>query len=251
MDTTQKAMKNKMKSYTLMILIIVIAFLLSLNTTRIFTLDELSLFLTVVGLIYGLIAAFTISNAWERFSSIRDAISEETYALTSAYIYSKQLSDKKVARDLKQRIIEYCKEVPTVEWHDYWHSEKTHKKFRGIIEAVSKIKFKTVKDSNLFDEITTEMEDAARSRNKQLILAQSRISKLQWILNIFLSVILVIGLTLAEIPGTTLSMFVTGSMITAILMILIVVYELDGMKVAEEEVSNEPYFSIIKILQNE
>jgi hypothetical protein len=237
------------KAYLFIVLIVIFAFLLSLNRFRLFTLDELSLLLTVIGLIYGLIVAFTIGNAWERFSGIRDAIAEETYALTSMYFYSKQLSDKESTKLIKSRIINYCKEVPTIEWHEYWNSEKTHKKFRDILETISKIKFKVEKDSNLFDEITTDMEDAARSRNKQLVLAQSRISKLQWVLNIFLSAVLVAGLTLVSIPNPALSVFITVLIIVSVLLILVVLYELDSMRMAEEEVSNQPYYKVVEIIE--
>lgn len=237
------------RAYSYMILAVIIAFLLSLNTIKVFSLEELSLFLTVIGLIYGLIAAFTIDNAWERFSKIRDAIAEETYALTSVYIYAKQLSDRQAFRWLRNKILSYCKDVPEIEWHEYWKSDKTHKKFRDIISIASRAKFKVEKDSNLFDEITTDLEDASRARASQLVLAQTRISKVQWTLNIFLSGILVTGLVLLNMPSRLLSIFVIATMVAAIIMILLVIYELDSMKYAEEEVSNEPYREVVKYIE--
>lgn len=240
-----------MKSYHYLALAVVIAFLVSLNTFKIFSIEETSLFLTVIGLIYGLISAFTISNAWERFGGIRDAIAEETYALTSIYFYSKQLSDRNSFKKLRSALIDYGKEVPLVEWHEYWASEKTHKKFRDILEIISKIKFKVEKDSNLFDEIATDMEDAARARNNQLVLSQTRIPRLQWVLNIFLSVILIAGLVLVAIPNQSLAFFITGSMVASVLMILFVIYDLDSMKMAENEVSIAPYVSLVKMIEQD
>jgi hypothetical protein len=119
-----------MRPYVFMIIIVLFSFLLSLNTVKVFSLEELSLFLTVIGLIYGLISAFTINNAWERFSKIRDAISDEIYALTSVYVYSKELSDKKGFNTIKHKIIEYCREVPTIEWNEYWESKKNAQKIQ-------------------------------------------------------------------------------------------------------------------------
>ena len=118
-----------MKAVNYMALALIVAFMLSFNVFRIFSLEEMSLFLTVIGLIYGLIAAFTITNAWERFSKIRDAIAEETDALVDIYFYTKQLSDKTSFHKIRQGILEYCKEVPTVSWEEYWSSTSTHKKF--------------------------------------------------------------------------------------------------------------------------
>ncbi len=241
----------KAHSYIYLVVVVLFSFLLSLNSIKLFSLDEISLFLTVIGLIYGLIAAFTISNAWQRFSAIRDAISEEVYALMSMYIYAQEFSDKTTFGRLKSKLIEYCMEVPEIEWHEYWRSDKTHKKFRDMIRIVAKVKIKNIKDEHLFDEITTELEDAARARSMQLVLSQNRTSKIQWLLNIFLSAIIVMGLVFTSLPNSALSMFVITAMIASVLMILVVLYELDSMKVAEEEVSNEPYKQVVRVIKTE
>lgn len=46
-------------------------------------------------------------------------------------------------------------------------------------------------------------------------------------------------------------MFVITAMIASVLMILVVLYELDSMKVAEEEVSNEPYRQVVRVIKTE
>ncbi len=65
-------------------------------------------------------------------------------------------------------------------------------------------------------------------------------------LNLFLSASLVAGLLLMNTENRILYAFTTTIMIAAVFMILIVIYELDTMKVAEDEVSNEPYWQIIQ-----
>lgn len=240
-----------MRTYSYMCLAVIFSFLLSLNTIKLVSLDETSLFLTVIGLIYGLIAAFTINNAWERFSAIRDGISKEVYSLISIYTYTKELSDKSSFRKFKEKLLDYCKDVPTIEWVDYWNSEPTHQKFRDLIRIVAQVKIKTIKDELLFNEITTELGNAARVRIKQIVLSQTRISSLQWILNIFLSSILIVGLVFTAIPNYWMSIFIISTMVTAILMIFIVLYELDSMKMNKEDVSNEPHRQVIRIIESE
>lgn len=237
-----------MRVISYLIVIIIFAFVLSLNTIRVFSLEEMSLFLTVIGLIYGLVAAFTINNAWDRFSKIRDGISVETDSLKIVYLLSKNIGDKISFRKIKEAILEYCKDVPEIEWKDYWKSDATHEKFMKIIETVSNINIKNERDSNLFDHILEESRQACESRNQQLILAQTRISKIQWVLNIFLSAILVVGLVFISVPQYSLSIFITTAMIASVIMMLLVIYELDSMKVAEEEVSNEPYRDVVKFI---
>jgi ABC-type multidrug transport system fused ATPase/permease subunit len=240
-----------MRSYIYMILAVLFAFLLSLNTIKVFSLEEVSLFLTVIGLIYGLISAFTINNAWERFSKIRDSIAIETNSLMSMYIFSRELSDKKSSENLKKTLIEYCEDVPTIEWHNYWKSEKTHEKFRSLLKIVAKIKLKDQKDVELFDEVGEELRTAASARNEQLVLAQTRTSKIQWILNIFLSFILIIGLIFMSSANTILSIFIVTAMTASIFMIFVVLYELDSLKISEDEVSNEPYREIVRIIRSD
>lgn len=240
----------KVKNYGLIFIIILFSFILSLNTFKVFSMDELSLFLTVIGLLYGLISAFTITNSWERFSKVRDFIAEETSSLMNAYLLAKTLSDKKHIEDFKIKIINYGKEVPTIEWKDYWGSEKTHKKFRDIVTSYAEFEIATSKDAVIYQCVGDEVKAASKTRTAQLVLSQTKISRLQWLLNIFLSGILLIGIIFLNIPTNAASSFIITSMLSAIIMILMVIYELDSMKIAEEEVSNRPYYALTELLEN-
>jgi hypothetical protein len=238
------------KNYAYMTLAVLFAFLLSFNSLNVFSLDEMSFFITVVGLIYGLIAAFTINNAWERFSKIRDAVGQEMNGLSTMYLYAKELSDKKSFERLQSAIIAYCDRVPQIDWSKYWKNEQTHEMFRQIIVIVSQMKIKSVKDTELFDEVSEELRSASIARNTQLILAQTKLSAMQWVLNAFLSLILIAGLVLLSLPNYMLAMFITTSMVSAIIMILLVIYELDSMGFAERDVSCEPYARVIRIVSD-
>ena len=237
-----------MKSIYYLILIVGFSFLISLNTYRFFSIGEMSIFLTVIGLIYGLIAAFSISNSWERFSRIRDAISEETASLKTIYIYSKYLTDKLAFSGIRKKILAYCSEVPKIEWKEYFDSQKTHQKFEDLIHLVAGIKIKDEKDTELFGAICEELRYASSSRNLQLIISQTKISKTQWLLNIFLSLILIIGLAFLSIPNYSLSIFVVASMISSIIFILIVIYEMDSLKIADTEVYISPYIEVVNLI---
>lgn len=230
------------------LIIVIISTGLTLFTTKVFSLEELSLFLTVIGLIYGLIAAFTINNAWERYSKIRDAIAEETSSLLSLYYYMKQLSDKKSVQQFCDDLIIYCNAVPNVEWDDYWKAESVHEKFRKIQQIVAGAKLKTAKENTIFQSITNELGEATGARTTQLVLAQTKITRLQWILNIFLSVILLVGLALLKMPTANLTPIIIGAMICAIMLIMLVIYEIDALRINDKEVFIEPYFQLVRII---
>ena len=230
------------------ILIVVISIAIPAITTKAFSLEELSLFLTVIWLIYGLIAAFTINNARERYSKIRDAISWETSSLLALYYYMKQLSDKKSFRQFCEELLIYCNAVPNVEWSDYWQAENVHSTFRNIQQIVAATKLKTQKENTLFQPIIWELGEIAGFRTDQLVLSQTRITKLQWILNIFLSIILLVGLALLQMPTVRFAVFVIATMMAAIMLIILVIYEIDSLKINDKEVFIDPYYQLINVI---
>jgi len=209
------------------------------------------LFLTVIGLIYGLLAAFSISNAWEKFSKIRDAISEETASLKAIYIYSKYLSDNASFNKIRETILAYCTDVPKIEWKEYFNSQKTHKEFEDLINRVAAIEIKDTKDGKLFSDISGELRGAISSRNTQLILSQTKISNIQWTLNIFLSLILIAGLTFLSMPNYSLFIFVIASMIASIIFILVVIHEMDALEIADSEVYVAPYEEVVRLIRED
>jgi uncharacterized membrane protein YbhN (UPF0104 family) len=209
------------------------------------------LFLTVIGLIYGLMSAFSINNAWEKFSKIRDAISDETASLKAIYIYSKYLSDKVAFNKIRKTILAYCSDVPRIEWAEYFNSKKTHEEFEKLINSVAGIEIKDTKDGKLFSDISGELRDAIASRNTQLIMSQTKISSLQWTLNIFLSLILIMGLTFIATPNYSTFIFVIASMIASIIFILVVIHEMDSLKIADSEVYVSPYEEVVRLIKRD
>lgn len=159
------------------------------------------------------------------------------------------MSDKFSVKKLRQKAIEYCKEVPKIDWPDYWNSEKTHQKFRDMIEIVAGMKLKGAKDVELFDDVSEELRIASTARNMQLILSRTRLSKFQWALNIFLSIILIIGLTFLNVPDYITAIASSMLMTIAIIFILFVIYELDTLRTSDNEVSIDPWIKVAKFIE--
>jgi ABC-type multidrug transport system fused ATPase/permease subunit len=204
--------------------------------------------LTVIGLIYGLMTAFAISNAWEKFSKIRDAISCETGSLKAIFIYSKYLSDKDTSNRIKKIILDYCTLVPKIEWKEYFNARETHNLFESLIDTIASIKFQDEKDSELFSEMTDELRETIASRDTQVVISQTRIPATQWLLDIFLSLIMIIGLAFLSMNNYFLSVFVVASMVSSVIFILYVVYEMDSLKIADKEVYVNPYNEVVNLI---
>lgn len=237
-----------MKVFNYLIIIILISFLVSFNAVRVFPVNEMSLFLTVVGLIYGLIAAFTINNTWERFSKIRDAISEETSSLLNLYVILKKMGDKSLLGRFSRTVKEYCNEVVQIEWKDYWSSEQTHKKFMELFDIIGEAKLKTTKHEVLYQQCYEELREASTARTQQLVLAQTKLSVVHWVLILFLSAVLVVSIVFMSLPLGFMTIFISTCMMASVGLILLVIYELDSMKTAEKEVSVDPYTNLAKKL---
>ena len=80
------------------------------------------------------------------------------------------------------------------------------------------------------------------------MLAQTRITRLQWILNIFLSAILLIGLALLQMPTANLTPIIIAAMMAAIMLIMLVIYEIDALGINDKEVFIEPYYQLVRII---
>lgn len=240
-----------MRQISYVVIVILVAFVLSLNVFRFFTFGQLDIFMTVIGLAYGLIAAFTINNTWERYGKIRDAIAEETASLVDMYNILKGFSDKDFLEKVRKEIIYYCQFDIESEWGDGEADKKSYSKFQDIFNLVMKSEVKTDKEEILFEKCIDELRDVSSSRTKQDVLSQTKLSKLQWILLLFLSLILVISVILLEMPIEATTIFISTSIITAVVLIILVIYELNSLKMAEKEFSVKPFEEVIRKTNSE
>ena len=93
------------------------------------------------------------------------------------------------------------------------------------------------------------MLELKNPRDEQIILTKDRLPKIQWVLEVFLSMILIIILTIVVLPDGAVSTVVEFLMLSAILLTLVVIYELDSMNDFEDEISNEPYRKLIALIE--
>jgi len=71
----------------------------------------------VIGAFYGLLLAFVIVAAWERFDRADEKVQDEAMALTSLYRLSKAFPDP-LSHNLQQAIRRYTEHAINVEWPD-------------------------------------------------------------------------------------------------------------------------------------
>jgi hypothetical protein len=237
-----------MRTFLYTALAVILTIVLALNPMKVFNLGDAGLFIIIIALIYGLVSAFTISQAWERFTKIRDAVTQEMNSLVTMHIYAKQMSDTASVKQLQDGVIGYCDMVPQVDWHQYWKAEETHKRFRSLFEVLAKMKLKNAKDVELFNEVSHELRSASHARDTQMLMAQTRISSAQWGFNLFLSGVLIMTMVLLAMPSYWVSVVLVAIVIVSVITILFLIHELDSMSFAEREIACEPYANVMRIV---
>ena len=240
-----------MNTHMLVILAIGLSIILALNPIKLISLTDASLFFTVIGVTYGVMSAFAINDVDKALDQLRDSFGHEVSALKAIYLLSKNLSDNKTIKKIKASTIEYCRDTIALELTAYSNAAKAHLKFHSLLGLIASLKIKNNRDKVLFNSIVEEAKTASKARDEQLILARDRLPKIQWVLELFLSLLLIIILTVVSIPQTTMAEVITFFMMLAILLTLIVIYELDSMRDFEDEISNEPYRKLIAVIEKD
>ncbi len=245
---TKKKKSNKYASYLLIPVVAIIVFALTMRIKGVFTIEELDIFLTVVGLLYGLIGAFAISNSWERFNILRLNIGEETSAFKNIFLMSQALTDQSIVSKLSRRIKTYCEEIIETDFNDYPTTESLHEKFRKVFRTIDHIEPKNDKDLRLFDNILGAMRNASKSRIHQLVAIQDRMSHFRWMLIYMLSGVLVAGFMLIEGQHRVIDSLTVTAITVIVLLLLYLIRELNDLSFEFEGITRTPYQKIIELL---
>jgi hypothetical protein len=212
-----------------------------------YSINEVTLYLTVVGLIYGLMAAFAIGVAWNRYMKITEGLHEELTSTFNMYLMMKHSSDKKTAKAIIRQLLDYAESARKISWNDYFGAEKVHAKFRKLFEIISKTKVRTSADEELFAASLDELRDASTARNVQLTLSHTPLSVALWGLLVLLSGSIVIGIFFVAFDNPVLGVLTKVVMSTAVFAMLIVLRQIDTLQLAAKELHEEPINQIIEL----
>ena len=139
---------------------------------------SISAYVTAVGTLYGILAAFTIVVVWTQFNETISAISAETTDLADLYRYVSYLNDQPAIDRFRASISAYSAAVAADEWSMMASSQRSpaaQAAFEGIYRAVTSIKLDDDRDEAAWSHIMRKFEDVTDSRNKRLEVAGSRI----------------------------------------------------------------------------
>ncbi len=232
------------------VIIIIIGVVLAFNPFKMFASADATSLFAVVGIIYGVIAAFFITAASDRLDNMRRGISEEVNSLIALSIVARRISDKNFfTKKLLPAISFFCKEVIALGSH--WDDERVYIALRKLTNAVADAPLKTAKDSSLFDSLESEARVLSSARQMQKLLLESRTSISEWILIVFFSAFLLFLVNAVGLSTVYLATILPsiGTNI-AILLIPLVLYKIDFLDINEEKISKKPYELVLDIVNS-
>ena len=205
--------------------LVLIALRFAFDTQDLFLADvgSISAYVTAVGTLYGILAAFTIVVVWGQFNETTTAITEETTDLADLYRYVTYLDDESATNQFREAIADYAEAVATNEWSKMATGERSPRAqdaFEGVYRAVAAVKLDSVRDEAAWNHIIRKFEDVSDSRNKRLDVAGSRMPSVIRQLFYGVSVALVAGFFMLAFRNDFLA--IAATLLTTGLVVLVI-----------------------------
>lgn len=202
--------------------------------------------LTVIGILFGVILGFFITDLWTRFDQIRQNIGEEVSGWTTLFGFSRILANAKRYRkwtdDQRELIDKYIIKVLNVEWIDY---NKSDKEFSTVFKHMESIANpKTNKETETYTNMLVVLNEISSSREKITVLSKDKLTRFEWIVIISLSITLLVTLFYLKTPEIV-SIIFTGFLSSVVIIMLLILSDLSYLRFGESTVSYESYESVL------
>ena len=211
--------------------------------------EEINTILGIVGLLFAILIGFFITDLWSRFQRIRENVAVEVSGLQTYYLFVRILSKypqhKKWAKQQQELIDKYVKEFFYVEWSNYG---KIDPYFNAIIESLKDVEeLETIKEDETYANLLPLLNEITTSREKLFMFGKDRLNKLEWAVVLFLSSILIFSIFMIRTPALS-SLFLSGTLISTVAILLLILRDLDDLSFGEDMVSFEPYETIFDVI---
>ncbi|MCX6807437.1 MAG: hypothetical protein NTZ80_01330 [Patescibacteria group bacterium] len=223
---------SKIGSLALLSLIVLIASLFHVKEIN-------SLYTAILGVatfLMGIFIAFSISDRHSRIDELRRNDSVERSKLILLYNFSKYFGEKK-HKAIQNVTDEYL--MATLDY-SVWDYNETEPNFRKIVDEVCQIKPKNGHQSVLFDNMLSILDSLTTARRETIGIIQDRLSKFEWGIFFFLSIVIVISLLFIN-SGSFMSVLIISILSLTIFLILNLLYTLDNLSWKVEVRIFEPY----------
>jgi hypothetical protein len=187
----------------------------------------LSIFIQVVGIIFGLFAAFMIVNAWNGYNSLEDSLRKETLSLRNIYLLSLELKEEStVFESLRKSLLEYTASILNAYWRESTKISETNLKFIEVYKTLENFNPTTEKNHTIFSNINEEVRVASTHRSNVLSLIAARTPKVLWTFIIALSFILIVSFMIVNFDNQWIATLVITMVSIAVAFVIVVIYDI-------------------------
>lgn len=204
-------------------------------------------YISAIGVLYGILAAFTIFVVWTQFNEADAATDLEVKELIDLFRFGVYLRDVAALEDLQSAITEYARSVADEEWAVMATSGTaavTIAKFERIFQSIHSVRFDDERDESAWTEMIRKYESISDARNKRLQLARTKLPPLLRGLLYVVSLTLVLGFFMLGIGNDFLAVVVTASSTAIVFLAIEVVEDLDDPFGGQWALSSEPFKTI-------
>ena len=211
--------------------------------------QEIQTILGVVGLLFGILVGFFITELWTRFQKVRDNVAVEVSGLQTYFLYVQGFNifprHREWVKKERALIDNYVREFFKVEWTDYG---KIDPYFNKIMSSLADIKeLKTNKEIETFTNLLPILNEVTTAREKLFMYGKDKLDTVEWVVLILLASILIVSLLLVRLPILS-SLLLSGTLIFIIVALLLLLRDLNNLTFGEEAISFEPYETIFDVL---
>ncbi len=241
---------RRIKTKYLIIIVITISFLFVFFVPVEEKINEgVNNILGIVGLLFAILVGFFITDLWSRFQRIRENVAVEVSGLQTYYLFVQVLGKfprhKKWAKEQQELIDKYTKEFFYVEWSNY---ERIDPYFNEIIKSLKEIKeLKTNKEVETYTNFLPLLNEVTTAREKLFMYGKDRLNKMEWMVILFLAAILIFSIFLVRTIDLS-SLLLSGTLISTVIILLLILRDLNDLSFGEEMVSFEPYETIFDVI---
>lgn len=237
--------KFKIKTKHILIFLIVISFIASYFFPGVGANETIQNSITFIGLLFGIIGGFFITDLYTRYQGIRSNAAVDSSCLTTFYGFAKILGKKNKKWLQKQRnlINDYIHKFMPLPWEKYGQTEP---EFSAIVDSLGEIKYgvNDVKENETYSNILAVVSTHSDARERLVMYGKDKLSWAEWLV-IFILAILLIGSLFYVKDTTTVSIIFTGSLCSAILILLFFIRDLNNLNFGEQAVSISPYERVL------
>lgn len=212
--------------------------------------DSASTFLTVSTFIFAILAGFFISRQNNRYGNIRSTISEFDGNISALYRSFETLSVKAQEKAGEIIKVHYNKILKTGEWDYHFTHKSTTITDLGnlLVETGGDENYPSIKNETSSNMIAS-LDNLQTARKRMVSLQIERMPNGEWILVIFLALLLLVSLLLIPSHSLIIDSLMKGIFGALIIQVVILLYELDTLKLFEPTLGESSAKDILDIIE--